>query len=195
MRGNVHPEWVPQHVAIHYSLLGHLFKVHIPIGLCRGYSLRSNLVLSSGDAFSVFSAIRFFFIINVMIRIILFCFAGHENLWNLLRFLLSTWLSGWCELARESLWKSEMSVWENKQSSFFVAGKRNVGRRLNETSLRRVQHASKRSIKVIRFWGFKVMRAMQRASKRSSLTLSSTRLLVYSFTIYEILQNFVDTFF
>ena len=36
---------------------------------------------------------------------------------------------------------------------------------------------------------------MQRANKRSSPTLSSTRLLVYSSTIYEILQNFVDTFF
>ena len=36
---------------------------------------------------------------------------------------------------------------------------------------------------------------MQRASKRSSLTISSTRLLVYSSTIYEIWQNFVDTFF
>ena len=36
---------------------------------------------------------------------------------------------------------------------------------------------------------------MQRANKRSSLTILSTRLLVYSSTIYEILQNFVDTFF
>ena len=35
------------------------------------------------------------------------------------------------------------------------------GRRPNVTSLRRVQRANKRSIKVIRFWGFKVMRTMQ----------------------------------
>ena len=39
------------------------------------------------------------------------------------------------------------------------------------------------------------MRTMQRATKRSIPTISSTRLLVYSSTIYEILQNFVDTFF
>ena len=31
MRGNVHPVWVPQHFAIQSSLLGHLFKVHIPV--------------------------------------------------------------------------------------------------------------------------------------------------------------------
>ena len=42
MRGYVHPEWVPQHVAVHYLLLGHLFKVHISVWFGRGYSLRSN---------------------------------------------------------------------------------------------------------------------------------------------------------
>ena len=36
---------------------------------------------------------------------------------------------------------------------------------------------------------------MQRANNRSIQTILSTRLLVYSSTIYEILQNFVDTVF
>ena len=36
----------------------------------------------------------------------------------------------------------------------------------NGTSLRWVQRASKRLIKVVRFLGFKVLRAMQRANKR-----------------------------
>ena len=36
MRGYVHPEWVPRHLAIRYWLLGHLFKVHILVWIVPG---------------------------------------------------------------------------------------------------------------------------------------------------------------
>ena len=55
----MHPEWVPQHVVILYLLLGHLFKVHIPVWFVPGvFASLKPPRLPSGDAFSVFFAIR-----------------------------------------------------------------------------------------------------------------------------------------
>ena len=53
MRGYVHPEWVPRYVAIHYLLLGHLFKVRIPVWFMPGVFATLKPRLLSGDAFSV----------------------------------------------------------------------------------------------------------------------------------------------
>ena len=90
MRGYVHPEWVPRHLAIRYWLLGHLFKVHIPVWFVPGVfatlkrpgyraETPSASFLPSGwceQACESLCKFNHFFIINVITQITLFCYAG-----------------------------------------------------------------------------------------------------------------------
>ena len=147
MRGNVHPEWVPQHSAIHYLLLGHLFKVHIPMWFVPGVFATLKPPVTERRRLQ-----RLFYHPEVFYYqrdYTLFCFAGQVICWG---FIINVIIRMVRACSRKSVKvKCELT-------KLFFARKCYVGRRLNETSLRRVQRANKRLIKVIRFWGFKVIR-------------------------------------
>ena len=161
-----------------------------------GIRFAQTAVLLSGDAFSVFSTIR-------MVR---------------------AWLAKVCESKRRLCEKScavhfvsrippcvETSHWGVSRSitSFggyaVHEGDAPLGRLYAGCRVQASVRLRLLGSEVLRLWGlcsiFRVQstttmrNACQRASKRSSQTISSTRLLVYSSTIYEIWQNFVDTFF